>query len=217
MFKKRVIKNNDESSKKRKLQEEHIEDDSITAPIRQKTFKKSESTPSKHKPVSTTAEVLASNLQSKNEPATEPVSRPQGILKNPPKNINITTITDFQPDVCKDFFQTGYCGYGDTCKFLHIRDESRQKKPIEKEWENITKKKEKQSEDIPFKCVLCKNDYKSPIKTQCGHLYCKACFLKDYKSKKTKCFICRKETNGVMVPISKSELESLIGTPVVNI
>ncbi|EGW33580.1 uncharacterized protein SPAPADRAFT_55435 [Spathaspora passalidarum NRRL Y-27907] len=210
MFKKRTVKGKDDQSKKRRLEEDL--NDEITTSIRQKTFKKVESA-SKHKPVSSTAEVLASNLQSNNEPATEVTPRTKGTIKAPPKNINVTTITDFQPDVCKDFLQTGYCGYGDTCKFLHIRDESRQKKPIEKEWENVTRKeiKDKPVEEIPFKCVLCKNEYKSPIKTQCGHLFCKPCFLDEYKQKKTKCFICKTETDGVMVPVSKSELENLIG------
>ncbi|KVI04330.1 Zinc finger, CCCH-type [Cynara cardunculus var. scolymus] len=26
---------------------------------------------------------------------------------------------DYQRDVCKDYKQTGYCGYGESCKFLH--------------------------------------------------------------------------------------------------
>lgn len=52
--------------------------------------------------------------------------------------IRTVTITDYQPDVCKDykgavffffyekksidrFTETGFCGFGDTCKFLHDR------------------------------------------------------------------------------------------------
>ncbi|CCO26048.1 Pre-mRNA-splicing factor CWC24 [Rhizoctonia solani AG-1 IB] len=35
--------------------------------------------------------------------------------------IKTVTLVDYQPDVCKDYKETGYCGFGDTCKFLHDR------------------------------------------------------------------------------------------------
>lgn len=133
-----------------------------------------------------------------------------GYIKPVPKNIKITTITDFQPDVCKDFLQTGYCGYGDTCKFLHIRNELTRTKPIDKEWETVDDGNKPAEETLPFKCVLCKDDYKSPIKTQCGHLYCKKCFMDRYKKKKLKCFICDKETNGIVVPVLESALKKML-------
>ncbi|KAK6454676.1 GNAT family acetyltransferase with 2 zinc fingers [Scheffersomyces xylosifermentans] len=146
-----------------------------------------------------------------------------GSLKPIPKNIKTTTITDFQPDVCKDFLQTGYCGYGDTCKFLHIRDESRRTKAIEREWETVASGHSPPSVSLnndtqgakkvplPFKCVLCKDDYKFPVKTQCGHIFCKACFMDRYKAKKkSACFICGHETNGIVLPVSKSSLAKLI-------
>ncbi len=28
---------------------------------------------------------------------------------------------DYQPDVCKDYKETGFCSYGDACKFMHDR------------------------------------------------------------------------------------------------
>lgn len=28
---------------------------------------------------------------------------------------------DYQPDVCKDYKETGFCSYGESCKFLHDR------------------------------------------------------------------------------------------------
>ncbi|ODV66720.1 hypothetical protein HYPBUDRAFT_93087, partial [Hyphopichia burtonii NRRL Y-1933] len=135
-----------------------------------------------------------------------------GPLKPVPINIKTTTITDFQPDVCKDFLQTGYCGYGDTCKFLHIREELKQRAPVEKEWETVKTKTDKKDLDkLPYRCVLCKEDYKKPVKTICGHIFCKECFMKRLKlQKKAKCFICNKDTNGTIQPISQNQLQKLI-------
>lgn len=28
---------------------------------------------------------------------------------------------DYQPDICKDYKETGFCSYGDSCKFMHDR------------------------------------------------------------------------------------------------
>ena len=36
-------------------------------------------------------------------------------------HIRATVRMDYQPDLCKDYKETGYCGYGDSCKFLHDR------------------------------------------------------------------------------------------------
>lgn len=139
-------------------------------------------------------------------------------VKPPPANVKMTTITDFQPDICKDFWQTGYCGYGDTCKFLHIRDELKQLRPIKKEWEDVIKKnrssdtRDRPLEDnIPYRCVLCKKDYKNPVKTLCDHLFCQSCFLGRFKkARKSKCYICGKETEGICTPVLASEMQKLL-------
>lgn len=47
------------------------------------------------------------------------------------------TVTDFAPDVCKDYKQTGFCGFGDGCKFLHAREDYKQGWQLDKEWEKV--------------------------------------------------------------------------------
>ena len=41
-----------------------------------------------------------------------------------PANIRTTTVVDFQQAVCKDYKETGYCGFGDTCIYLHDRSQN---------------------------------------------------------------------------------------------
>lgn len=58
--------------------------------------------------------------------------------------IRASTRFDYQPDICKDYKNTGYCGYGDSCKFLHDRGDYKPGWQIEKEWdsaENARKKR----------------------------------------------------------------------------
>merc|ERR1712014_105719 len=44
--------------------------------------------------------------------------------------------------ICKDYKETGYCGFGDSCKFLHDRSDYKQGYQLEKEWEEKQKKLE---------------------------------------------------------------------------
>ncbi|KAF2400886.1 hypothetical protein EJ06DRAFT_529980 [Trichodelitschia bisporula] len=134
-------------------------------------------------------------------------------------NIRTVTITDFAPDVCKDYKQTGFCGFGDSCKFLHAREDYKQGWAIDREWEIQTNGKKPQGqvvasanrgkgeeaedeadaallEKIPFACVICKGDYKDPIVTRCSHYFCEACALQRYR-KKPDCAVCGASTNGV--------------------
>ena len=50
-----------------------------------------------------------------------------------PIHYRATSRFDYQPDVCKDFKDTGYCGYGDACKFLHDRSDYKTGWQIEKD------------------------------------------------------------------------------------
>ena len=138
-------------------------------------------------------------------------------------NVRTITVTDFAPDVCKDYKQTGFCGFGDSCKFLHAREDYKQGWQLDRDWEINTKGKappggrtvasanrshpdvagltEEEEEDkllatIPFKCIICKDDYKNPIVTKCGHYFCEACALKRYR-KDPSCAACASGTGGV--------------------
>jgi RING finger protein 113A len=51
-------------------------------------------------------------------------------------------------------------------------------------------------EKIPFACFICKESYKSPIVTKCGHYFCESCALQRYKKNPT-CRACGAGTNGV--------------------
>lgn len=48
---------------------------------------------------------------------------------------------DYQPDVCKDYKETGYCGWGDSCKFMHDRGDYKAGWQIDRDWEEEQKKR----------------------------------------------------------------------------
>eukprot|EP01067_Filipodium_phascolosomae_P001831 Filipodium_phascolosomae@DN2165_c0_g1_i5.p1 len=65
-------------------------------------------------------------------------------LKGPVRsqaNIRISCRFDYQPDICKDWKETGYCGFGDSCKFLHDRSDYKSGWQLEKEWEEAQQMK----------------------------------------------------------------------------
>lgn len=139
-----------------------------------------------------------------------------------PTNIRTITVTDFAPDVCKDYKKTGFCGFGDNCKYLHSREDYKHGWQLDREWDTVTKGKknlggtvvasanrdkaggdddEAGEEDvllqnIPFVCIICEEDYKAPVITRCGHYFCEPCALKRYRKDPT-CAACGAGTNGV--------------------
>ncbi|OJD18193.1 hypothetical protein AJ78_01751 [Emergomyces pasteurianus Ep9510] len=58
-----------------------------------------------------------------------------------PTNIRTITVTDYSPDVCKDYKLTGFCGFGDSCKFLHAREDYKAGWELDRDWEIGTKGK----------------------------------------------------------------------------
>jgi RING finger protein 113A len=53
-----------------------------------------------------------------------------------PSFLRATSRFDYQPDICKDYKETGFCGYGDNCKFLHDRGDYKSGWQMEREWED---------------------------------------------------------------------------------
>ncbi|CAM6096341.1 unnamed protein product [Calypogeia fissa] len=120
---------------------------------------------------------------------------------------------DYQPDICKDYKETGYCGYGDSCKFLHDRGDYKAGWQMEKEWDEAQKQKKDRAaqglpedeettpdsdddEELPFACFICREPFKDPVVTHCKHYFCEHCALKHHSRNKF-CFVCNKPTNGV--------------------
>ena len=171
----------------------------------------------------------------------------QGPLRAP-TFVRTTSRFDYQPDICKDYKETGYCGYGDSCKFLHDRGDYKSGWQLERDWDNAqaykkrklkeqlqkfgneegisfittnkdndnnnnddtdylngddrhddidvetADKRKKKNEDLPFACFKCRNDFKSPVITKCGHYLCGPCAV---SLKNHKCPVCGKSTGGL--------------------
>ncbi|XP_033125344.1 E3 ubiquitin-protein ligase RNF113A-like isoform X2 [Anneissia japonica] len=125
-----------------------------------------------------------------------------------PANVRATTRWDYAPDICKDYKETGFCGFGDSCKFMHDRSDYKFGWQLEKEWESGQRNQEEDphayeidsdDDDLPFKCIICRESFKNPIITKCKHYFCEQCALKHYK-KSSRCFACNTQTNGVFNP-----------------
>ncbi|KAL5208873.1 hypothetical protein ABZP36_033308 [Zizania latifolia] len=126
--------------------------------------------------------------------------------------------TDYKPDICKDYKETGYCGYGDSCKFMHDRGDYKSGWQLEKDWEEAEKARKRRiamgagdgsdgeageeedddddEEALPFACYICRQPFVDPVITKCKHYFCEHCALKHH-SKNKKCFVCNKPTLGI--------------------
>nr|CAG4647223.1 EOG090X09Q6 [Megafenestra aurita]SVE92514.1 EOG090X09Q6 [Megafenestra aurita] len=132
-----------------------------------------------------------------------------------PANIRSTVRWDYQPDLCKDYKETGFCGFGDSCKFLHDRSDYKFGWQLEREERGKGEPEEEDSkyeihsddEDLPFKCFICRDSFKHPVVTKCSHYFCEPCALKHYR-KSQRCFVCGKQTFGVFNP-AKNLIERL--------
>ncbi|KAF8515459.1 hypothetical protein JB92DRAFT_2810859 [Gautieria morchelliformis] len=130
---------------------------------------------------------------------------PKAMRVGPQKStstIRTVTIVDYQPDVCKDYKETGFCGFGDTCKFLHDRGTYLAGWQLDQLAANPKGNAEDavsdsdSDADIPFACLICRKAYTDPVVTRCGHYFCSACAIKRF-GKTPKCLACGAPTGGI--------------------
>lgn len=125
-----------------------------------------------------------------------------------PAFVRATTITDYNPELCKDYNQTGYCGYGDSCIYIHDRTTYVSGNVLDKRWDaELQKKKQQQPENKPTAdnsttCGICKKAKDATatreyVKTRCGHVFCKQCAFDRFSEGKTTCEACSAQTLGI--------------------
>ena len=129
-----------------------------------------------------------------------------------PANVRTVTVVDYQPDICKDYKETGYCGFGDTCKFLHDRSDYLAGWQMNSMGEAADARAgsygadleddDDKEEDIPFACLLCREPFTDPIVTLCGHYFCAKCAIARF-TKTPKCFACGAKTHGLFNSATK--------------
>ncbi|XP_001509909.2 E3 ubiquitin-protein ligase RNF113A [Ornithorhynchus anatinus] len=141
-----------------------------------------------------------------------------------PEHLRATVRWDYQPDICKDYKETGFCGFGDSCKFLHDRSDYKHGWQIERELDegryglNDDENYEVSSDedDLPFKCFICRRAFRDPVVTKCRHYFCEACALRHYRVSQ-RCYVCDRQTNGVFNPakdlVAKLEKHRAQGEP----
>lgn len=134
--------------------------------------------------------------------------------------VRVSARFDYQPDICKDYKETGFCSYGDACKFLHDRGDYKSGWELDREWDEEQKRRqealtkgwatgeegeeegqqEEEEDDLPFACYICRKPWaecsSEPVITKCKHYFCESCALKR-NTKTGKCATCEQQTQGI--------------------
>ena len=130
-----------------------------------------------------------------------------------PNNIRVTVRWDYAPDICKDYKETGFCGFGDSCKFLHDRSDYKHGWQLEREEglvgmaaadDERCYEISSDEEEIPFKCIICRRSFQNPVITRCKHYFCEKCALERYR-KSARCYVCGVDTKGTFNPAKELE------------
>lgn len=126
-------------------------------------------------------------------------------------HIRSTCRFDYAIDLCKDYNETGFCGFGDSCKFVHDRGDYKSGWELEQEWEAQRYVKADEDQFLikekpvvrivepagpPETCFICDKPYTKPIVvTKCKHFFCEACAIAAAR-KSPKCPQCSTLING---------------------
>ncbi|NWS47558.1 R113A protein, partial [Probosciger aterrimus] len=128
-----------------------------------------------------------------------------------PEHLRATVRWDYQPDICKDYKETGFCGFGEFGGSCFGRNQSSKGGGwrillfIALIWLTVSSADEENyevssdEEDMPFKCFICRSSFKNPVVTKCRHYFCESCALQHYRTSQ-RCYVCDKQTNGVFNP-----------------
>ena len=120
------------------------------------------------------------------------------------QHVRVTARFDYQPDICKDYKETGFCGFGDTCIYLHDRGDTLTGWQLEDQWQQAQEQKQREQEKamqmfmdgdsnnrdaeaipedgIPYACHLCRGPFTEPVVTSCGHYFCRRCLLDHWRN-----------------------------------
>ncbi|CAD25466.1 putative zinc finger protein [Encephalitozoon cuniculi GB-M1] len=90
-------------------------------------------------------------------------------------------VIDTHKVVCKPFRETGYCGYGDSCKYSHDRSAEYEEAPVI-------------SGPGPL-CGICKKTFEERVVAECGHSFCSLCAIRKYQDG-DECGVCGKAMYG---------------------
>lgn len=117
-----------------------------------------------------------------------------------PAHVRASARFDYQPDVCEDYKETGFCGYGEACKFLQDRGDYKSGWQLDKESRSGTTPRRRRrqcsggeggdddgtdgtdadgnGDELPFACSICRLPFRDPVVTKCKHYFCGNCALK---------------------------------------
>lgn len=188
--------------------------------------------PEERKKELTKNELLHAKYDQKNESHPEDEAARQKETQNKVSNTSKNTTKgayfykvncrfDYAGGICKDFKETGYCGFGENCIFAHVRGDYKTGWELEMEWEQKMREKERKEKlgikeeegscssdecncnhndnnnEIKYRCGICKTEnMKEPVSTLCNHYFCEKCAIDRYKVNEL-CAICKQDTKGV--------------------